>query len=208
MNTFPFFIVVLLFGTAGLLTSQEAAAQEEDEGAADLQSYSVGTRRPTVDPKEVTIERPKLESSFKLDIPKPAISGLELAKPKLEVITPPAPAAPAPRETTRTAEAGSVGSTYAQTGETRSVQPLRMEPPMYPRDALRRRQEGFVVVEFTINAEGRTENIEVVESEPRGAFDVEARRAVGRWTFKPALQNGQPVPQRIRHTLEFNLQGR
>lgn len=209
MNTFPLFIVAL-FGTAALLTSQVAAAQEEDEDAADLQSYSVGSPRQAISPDKLTIERPKLENSFKLDIPKPAISALKLAKPKLEVITPAAPA-PGAADATRTAtaadNAGAVGNAY-QGGETRSVQPLSMEPPRYPRDAYRRRQEGFVVVEFTINAQGRTEDISVVESEPRGAFDSEARRAVSRWTFKPALQNGRPVPQRIRHTLEFDLQGR
>lgn len=208
MNTVPFFIVVL-FGVAGLLTSQTAVAQEEEEEAADLQSYSVGTSRPTIDPEKITIDRPKLDTTFKLDIPKPGVSGLKLAKPKLEIITPPAVESSTgeSRDATRTAAAGAgtVGSTYPSGGETSPVRPLSMEPPQYPRDAYRRRQEGFVVVEFTINAQGRTENISVVEADPRGAFDNAARRAVAGWTFKPALQNGSPVSQRIRHTLEFKL---
>ncbi|HEX7046251.1 MAG TPA: TonB family protein [Gammaproteobacteria bacterium] len=206
MNTVPFFIVVL-FGVAGLLTSQTAVAQEEEEEAADLKSYSVGTSRPTINPEKITIERPKLDTTFKLDIPKPAISDLKLAKPKLEIITPPVvePRTADSSDVTRTADAGAVGSTYPASGDTSPVQPLSMEPPQYPREAYRRRQEGFVVVEFTINAEGRTEDISVVEADPRGAFDVAARRAVAGWTFKPALQNGRPVPQRIRHTLEFKL---
>lgn len=212
MKTVPFFIVVLC-GTAGLLMNETAVAQEDEDEAADLQSYSVGTRRPGIDPKELTIERPKLENSFKLDIGKPAISGLKLARPKLEVITPsvPEPAAAPSAGSTRTAaanETGAVGSTYPSSGETRPIQPLSMEPPRYPRDAYRRGQEGYIVVEFTINAQGTTENVAIVEAEPRGAFERAARRAVSGWTFKPALQNGRPVSQRIRHTLEFKLQGR
>ncbi|HEX7030362.1 MAG TPA: energy transducer TonB [Gammaproteobacteria bacterium] len=205
MKTFPF-LIVALFGAAGLLTSQAAVAQEEEEEAADLSSYSVGTPRPAIDPKDVKIERSKLENSFKLDIGKPKISGISITKPKFEVITPPAPeTASADATRTATASPGAVGSTYPATGETRPVQPLSMQPPKYPRDAFRRRQEGFVVIEFTINAQGRTEDVTVVDAQPRGAFEREARRAVADWTFQPAMENGRPVPQRIRHTLEFKL---
>lgn len=204
MNTFLCPAAILL-GLAGMLTSTAVFAQDEDEEAADLQSFSVGDRRPSIDPEKITIDRPKIQNTFKLEAPKPGLSGIKLAKPKLEVLASPEPA-PAP---TRTADAaGASPSITPSTGETRTVQPLRMEPPQYPRDAYRRRQEGFVIVEFTINANGETEDISVVDAQPRGAFDAEARRAVARWTFRPALQNGQPVPQRIRHTLEFSLNGR
>lgn len=212
MNTVPFFITALL-AAASLLTSHSALAQDEDdEEAADLKSYSVGSSRPTINPGGMKIERPKIDTSFKLDI-KPAISDIKIARPTLQVVPPPEAASADASDGTRTAtapadESGAVGSTYPPGGETRSVVPLQMDAPQYPRDAWRLRQEGYVVVEFTITAAGGTDDIAIVEAQPRGAFEQAARRAVAGWTFKPALQNGRPVPQRIRHTLEFKLNGR
>lgn len=205
MNTFYTRIAVL--AVAGLLTVPVASAQDEDK-AADLEAYSVGDSRPSIDPQKITIERPTIQNDFKLDIPKPSASGIQMARPTFQVMSEPeAPVAQQPA--TRTADSGGVTpAVNPPRGETRAIRPLRMDPPDYPRDAYRRRQEGYVVVEFTINAQGGTENIEVVEAQPRGAFDAEARRAVARWTFEPAMRDGRVIPQRIRHTLEFTLTGK
>ena len=163
------------------------------------------------------MERPKFDSNFKMDIPKPTMGAMQIAKPNLEIVTGPAspqatanaPANATEKSPPRTASAGAAANTgvTAGSGETRAVRPLSMEPPSYPREALLSREEGYVIVEFTINGQGETEDISVVEAEPRGSFDREARRAVGRWRFEPALRDGRPVPQRIRHTLEFKLEG-
>jgi protein TonB len=183
-------------------------AQEE---AAELQSYSVGERRPSIEPQKVTIERPKFDTNFTLEAAKPNLSGLKMAKPNLEILAGPAAgsagkAAEPARTASATTGAGATSGSVLPPGQTRSVRPLSMEAPEYPRDALRRREQGYVVVEFTVNAQGATQDISVVEAEPRGAFESEARRAVARWTFEPALQDGRPVAQRIRHTLEFTLE--
>lgn len=176
------------------------SAGAADQNAADLETYSVGERRPDVIEKPtITIERPKLD--FTLERPRPNFDSARIAKPKLEILSSPED------ETSTGALASARGSTSSVggSGESRSVQPLNMEAPTYPREALRRREEGFVVVEFTVNALGRTEDIQVVEAEPRGTFDREAMRAVSRWEFEPALRDGRAVPQRIRHTIEFKL---
>lgn len=203
------FPVSLSLAAACLLVAPSALAQEEK--AADLDSFSVGgDRRPTIQKEEFKIERPRFENSFKMEPSRPSMEGMKFARPQLEILSGPdepeqnsgaIASANGSRSTPPPAAAGPVG------GETRAVQPLSMDPPSYPRDALRRQQEGYVVVEFTINAEGRTEDIAIVEAEPRNAFDREAQRAVARWQFKPALRDGRPVPQRIRHTIEFNLNG-
>ena len=186
---------------AMLLAANPAIAAEEN--AADLETYSVGDRRPNavIEKPKITIERPKLDMGFSLDQSRPSFDSSRIAKPQLEILG--EPAADATTGPLASAAAGNIAGTG--TGETRAVQPLNMEAPGYPRDALRTREEGFVVVEFTVNAFGKTESINVVESEPRGSFDREAIRAVSRWEFQPALRDGRPVTQRIRHTIEFKL---
>ena len=201
-----------------VLTGIESVAAQDEEKSAKLQTYSVGERRAVIEQEKIVMERPKFDTSFKMDIPKPTMGAMQIAKPNLEIVTGPASPqatantpASAPQNTPpRTASTGAAANTATSpgTGETRAVRPLKMDPPSYPRDALRRREEGYVIVEFTINGQGETEDISVVEADPRGSFDNEARRAVARWTFEPALRDGRPVSQRIRHTLEFNLEGK
>lgn len=65
---------------------------------------------------------------------------------------------------------------------------------------------GTVVVNYTVNARGRTEDITVVESQPPGLMDDEAKRAVRRMVFRPRYVDGQPVttPDRtFRHRYSY-----
>lgn len=65
---------------------------------------------------------------------------------------------------------------------------------------------GIVVVNYTVNARGRTEDITVVESQPPGLMDDEAKRAVRRMVFRPRYVDGQPVstPDRtFRHRYNY-----
>ncbi len=206
MNTvrYPFTLVL----AAGMLFAAPAIAQEEDDKAADLDSYSVGDRRPVIEHEKIVIERPKIDTSFKIE--RPAVQNIQIARPTFQVLEEPAQPDVASAPPTRTADSSGAAPavTPPPAGPTTPIRPLSMAPPDYPRDAYRRRQEGFVIVEFTITPDGTTDNISIVEAEPRGAFDHEARRAVSRWTFTPAMRDGRPVAQRIRHTLEFKLNGR
>ncbi|MDX1442214.1 MAG: energy transducer TonB [Gammaproteobacteria bacterium] len=180
---------------AGLLLAGLAmpAVAEEEEDTTELEGYKVGQSRPNIDTDDmkIEIERPTFNSGFKLEKPKPSMSGIRMERPKLQVMQ--APAKPA---SSGAAESG---------GETRSIQPVRMEAPEYPRSALRRGEEGYVVIEFTVQTDGSTTDLEVIESEPRNTFDREAMRAVSRWRFEPALRDGRPVQTRLQHTIEFNL---
>jgi len=65
---------------------------------------------------------------------------------------------------------------------------------------------GVVVVNFTVNARGRTEDITVIESQPPGLMDAEVKRAVRRMVFRPRYVDGQPVstPDQIfRHRFGY-----
>ncbi|MEO1337888.1 MAG: energy transducer TonB, partial [Myxococcota bacterium] len=70
--------------------------------------------------------------------------------------------------------------------------PLFRVEPIYPRRAAEQFIEGWVTVQFDISAAGTTENVRIVEAEPRRIFDRAARNAVRKWRYRPLVRDGQP----------------
>lgn len=84
--------------------------------------------------------------------------------------------------------------------------PVRRVPPDYPMDALWAGVEGFALMRFDVNEEGRTENVEVVYSIPYREFGEEGLRTVRRWRYQPATQDGVPIVRRgIVTRLDYQL---
>jgi protein TonB len=75
----------------------------------------------------------------------------------------------------------------------------------FPTAAVRARQEGWVLVSFTIEPNGRTSNIKVVDSQPHRVFDRAAMDAVGRYRFTPAMKGGVAVSSVKQQRIEFKL---
>jgi len=75
----------------------------------------------------------------------------------------------------------------------------------YPRTALRRGQQGWVQVQFTVDTDGKVTKARVVDARPKRVFDRAALNAVDRWKFRPALRNGQPFPVTMSRRIEFKL---
>ena len=95
------------------------------------------------------------------------------------------------------------------TAETVSAATLRRTKavaPAYPRRALQRNITGRVKVEFTVDVDGRTREIEVVESNQGSLFDRSALRAISEWEYEPRVVRGQPVAQRVYAYLDYNLE--
>jgi len=84
--------------------------------------------------------------------------------------------------------------------------PLVRLPPVYPPQARMRRTEGVVMLEFVVDAAGRTRDIEVVLSQPGDVFTRAAVRAATRWRFQPGKKDGQPVPVRVKQKVTFRLE--
>ena len=78
--------------------------------------------------------------------------------------------------------------------------------PIYPRSAIRRNLSGRVKVEFTVDVDGSTREIEVVESIYGGIFDRSASRAISEWRYEPRVVRGQRVAQRVYAYLDYNLE--
>ncbi len=77
--------------------------------------------------------------------------------------------------------------------------------PKYPKKAAKRRQQGWVKVQFIITVAGKVKSPFVVASKPNGVFDKAALKAIRRWKFKPKIVNGQRVAQRAVQTIKFKL---
>jgi protein TonB len=71
--------------------------------------------------------------------------------------------------------------------------PLVRAQAAYPDRARDEEIEGWVLVRFTIAADGSVTEPEVVEASPRRIFDRAALDAIRRWKYRPMLQDGRAV---------------
>lgn len=85
------------------------------------------------------------------------------------------------------------------------VIPIVRIEPQYPREALVEGISGYVVVEFTIQADGSVADPKIVDSQPRRVFDRSAIRAIYKWKFKPRVVDGKAVVRRGSTRLDFEL---
>lgn len=90
-------------------------------------------------------------------------------------------------------------------GESRPPRLLEGPAPAYPRLALRLQQQGSVLLELTVDADGRVAAARVLESSGFERLDEAAREGVLAWRFEPALRDGAPVTERFRHRIQFVL---
>ncbi len=93
----------------------------------------------------------------------------------------------------------------ATTGPSTDAVLIKAVSPHYPPAAVRARQQGWVVVSFKIDTDGRTSDIKVVDSKPRRVFDRAATEAVGRYQFTPAKKAGVAVATTRQQRIEFKL---
>lgn len=86
--------------------------------------------------------------------------------------------------------------------------PIMTVPPEYPARMLSRGVQGWVLVEFTVDALGRVQQPQVIQAQPGGAFDRAAINAVLRYKYKPRVINGAAVAvPGVRQRIVFNVSG-
>ncbi|MDO6706735.1 MULTISPECIES: energy transducer TonB [unclassified Photobacterium] len=96
--------------------------------------------------------------------------------------------------------------TFSDIGKDQQAMPLYRIEPKYPPRALKRGIQGYVVLSFTIDPQGRPTDIQVVDAEPKRMFDREAIRALRSWKYQPKLEGGQALAQPGQSVkLEFKL---
>ncbi|MFW8590578.1 energy transducer TonB [Glaciecola sp. 2405UD65-10] len=84
--------------------------------------------------------------------------------------------------------------------------PITKVQAVYPRRALQRGIQGYVVIEFTVNKIGAVTNPIVVEANPQGIFEQAALDAVVKFKYKPRVINGEPTEvSGVQNRITFNL---
>ena len=68
------------------------------------------------------------------------------------------------------------------------VVPYTTRRPNIPVLAWENKVNGWVLVVFTVNADGRTSNIRILDANPRGVFEEEVQKAVSFWRYDVSSQ--------------------
>ena len=88
----------------------------------------------------------------------------------------------------------------------RGAEPLAQVEPVYPAAALRSREEGTVLLRVEVDAGGLPVSVDIERSSRSRELDAAARDAVSQWTFRPAIENGQPVPSTVTVPVDFRVE--
>jgi len=99
--------------------------------------------------------------------------------------------------------------------------PIVKVQPQYPRRALSRGMTGYVIVEFTVTAQGTVTDVFVVENcgwiknarkegdcveQPNSVFDSAATKAALKFKYKPKVIDGEPVATAgVQNKITFEL---
>ncbi|GAB5379419.1 MAG: energy transducer TonB [Aliiglaciecola sp.] len=86
--------------------------------------------------------------------------------------------------------------------------PIVKVSPVYPRRALSRGIEGYVIVEFTVTKQGSVSNPTVIEAEPAGIFEQAAVDAALKFKYKPRVINGEAAEVAgVQNRISFQIDG-
>ena len=84
--------------------------------------------------------------------------------------------------------------------------PIVKVQPQYPRRALSRGIEGYVIVEFTVTTNGSVKDPVVVEAVPPNVFNRAAMKAALKFKYKPRVIDGEPVEvPGVRNKITFAI---
>ena len=87
----------------------------------------------------------------------------------------------------------------------RSAQPGTIVAPAYPYIMRHAEAAAEVTVAFTVDTEGRVTKPQIAHSS-NFEFNAAALAAVKKWTFAPALKNGQAVETKLQQKFVFSVQ--
>lgn len=86
--------------------------------------------------------------------------------------------------------------------------PIVKVAPVYPRRALQRGIEGYVIVEFTVTKQGAVRDPIVIEANPEGLFEQAAIDAAMKFKYKPRVVNGEATEvSGVQNRITFQIDG-
>jgi protein TonB len=85
-----------------------------------------------------------------------------------------------------------------------SVEYVRADPPVYPRESQRRREYGTVLLRVLVDVFGRPAQIQIERSSGYDRLDTAAREAVEKFVFRPHEVNGVAQPAQVLIPIGFD----
>jgi periplasmic protein TonB len=152
---------------------------------------------PVEPPSTIQPERPNDEGDIGVPggveggIPGGVVGGIIGGLPG-DIPPPPPPAPPLPRPPVR------VG------GQIQAPAQIKRVDPIYPDIAVSARIRGVVIVEATVDKDGRVSDVKVLRTANR-LLDDAAITAVKQWQYRPLILNGLPEQFVLTVVLTFNL---
>ncbi len=137
--------------------------------------------------------------------PEPVDEAPQLVEAPPAPIDPAAAAAAAPVPVTETAGAPPQAQNLAPGAQPVPLQG-QMPAPQYPPVALRRGEQGTVVVRVEVDATGYPSGVTLVGRSGSRELDRAAMETVRRWRFRPAQQDGRAIPGSIDIPFDFKPQ--
>ena len=99
---------------------------------------------------------------------------------------------------------GSGGGAYRPGGGVTNPVPIDHPEPQYSEEARKAKWQGAVMLSLVVDEHGKPINIHVIR--PLGlGLDEKAVEAVSKWTFKPGMKDGKPVPVQAQIEVTFRL---
>ena len=176
-----------VLATLDLSSVELSFAEQVEETAAVAPAPAAAERsvpRPPQDerPPEAKVEKPLPPDPAMPKLREPPLSPPQFAQP-------PQLSAPAPRQAKVDAP----------------PRPKRSIKPDYPRGARQRGEQGDVVLEIRVNAQGGVDDVKVAVSSGFAELDEAAVRAAKAARFSPARSGREPVASTARLKLQFKL---
>jgi len=147
--------------------------------------------------------------------PQPRIATREAPPAPPHAASAPAPASPSPPapnvDATPRINLGGTDSPSNVLVEGDQVIPAGPDPkvhnrePIYPDEAVRRGEQGIVILLINISPQGLASSVDIARSSGFNLLDRAARDAVTTWRFVPAVRDGQPIPSRMPMRVVFQL---
>lgn len=174
--------VAITFGLFVLMHTLIAANMKEPKEGDDTKIADIHMPERKIETKFDTAKPDKPEEP---ETPPPEAPEPDFATPDL---TPDGIQMGAPKVDANLNVAGVGG--FSSDGE---YLPIVKVQPVYPRRALSRGIEGFVIVEFTVTKSGAVRDAVVIQAEPANVFNRAAVKAALKFKYKPRVIDGEPI---------------
>ena len=159
---------------------------------------------PPPPPQPPTPTPPKGPTISKVDVPRPILPTPINDRPIVDDFPVPIPN-PGPIVGINPSPTPNPVPTIIRTGPRFATPDWALRPP-YPADKQRLEQEAVLKLRLTIDERGRVVAVDPVGSVDRSFLEAARKHLLAKWRYKPATEDGRPVPSSTVITLRFELE--